>query len=418
MSTLNQFFPSAGGSSSSGPEASNAIRTRVQVTEGGHGATCICLDLITPTLSCTRGTYQISGRGGGVADFNLNIQPGTTCAITVGYGGTSYGTPFNIGPTNNFLPSDTYPTAASTSNCGPYLCGRFGNLGAPSKFGALGFYPNGTRTSTVYRACPASGVGTYCLCITNNYFPSVNLSCLCPTDNILEQNVPCTSVGEFTEYTEFDKGFRGFDLPSGYSCCTKVIPTNSCCCVCQWCCSGLCTNYGPVCYAVGKPGGGADNFKQIDRWSGGVYTEPAPSTCAGRIQDAADCGGYTSYITGAACSYGVGGFVVEPLEPGSASQQSAYLDAPCAKCYCNDTHGPFRFPGSGAGGSSVYCHVLLDPTVPCDPVCPGTPGSVIVQYPTCYAAAVATSPSVIDCSPNTPGFRTYKFLCPGTIQFP
>ena len=46
------------------------------------------------------------------------------------------------------------------------------------------------------------------------------------------------------------------------------------------------------------------------------------------------------------------------------------------------------------------------------------PGTVVVQYPSDFDAASVSSPSVCDCSPATPGFRTYRFLCPGTIVFP
>jgi hypothetical protein len=42
---------------------------------------------------------------------------------------------------------------------------------------------------------------------------------------------------------------------------------------------------------------------------------------------------------------------------------------------------------------------------------------VVIQYPTVYAAAPAF-PGACDCSPATPGCRTYKFNGPGSITLP
>ena len=83
--------------------------------------------------------------------------------------------------------------------------------------------------------------------------------------------------------------------------------------------------------------------------------------------------------------------------------------------HCQDDHSRFRFPGSGAGGNTVWSPNTSFPT---GPYSDGCPGSVIIQYPDEFAAATVSSPSVVDCSPNTPGSRTYKFLCPGSITFP
>tara|TARA_B100000003_G_C10936410_1_gene373488 strand:- start:1045 stop:2310 length:1266 start_codon:yes stop_codon:yes gene_type:complete len=421
MSTLNQFFPSAGGDSSSGSAASNAIRTRVQVTEGGHGASCYTHSVIycTNTNQCCCAPYLTSGRGGGVADFNLNIQPGTTCTITVGYGGTSYNEPFDAGPTQCFIPNSEYPTIPAPTNCGPYWCGKMGSLGGPSKFGALGFYPMGTSEAKFPRYCPASA--TYCMCATVNNFPAVDLNYLCPTDDVREQNLPANSVGNFTDYAEFNKGFRGFSQPSSYSCTCKIIQGSQCDCAPMFCSACGCFAPGNICLGGASSGGGADNCKQIDRWGGEIYTNiPAPlSPCSGkRIPIKVDCGGYTSYITGAACSYGVGGFIVQNLYAPQSPYTSSMVDAPCGKAYCCNEHSQYRFPGSGGGASSVYCCTFMCCIVPGSVECNGCPGSVIVQYPTCYGAAVSTGSSIIDCSPNTPGMRTYKFMCPGTIQFP
>lgn len=65
--------------------------------------------------------------------------------------------------------------------------------------------------------------------------------------------------------------------------------------------------------------------------------------------------------------------------------------------------------GEGSGHGAWRCEgVIMD-------ACPGT---VIIQYPTDYDASSVSSPNVCDCSPQTPGYRTYRFLCPGSITFP
>ena len=70
---------------------------RVQLTEGGGGATYVCHCYTAPANSsqiCVRG--DIAGKGGNVADLNLSVEPGSTCPISVGYGATSYHTLFRM----------------------------------------------------------------------------------------------------------------------------------------------------------------------------------------------------------------------------------------------------------------------------------------------------------------------------------
>lgn len=47
----------------------------------------------------------------------------------------------------------------------------------------------------------------------------------------------------------------------------------------------------------------------------------------------------------------------------------------------------------------------------------GAPGTVIVRYPTQFAAA-PSSPGAVNCSPETPGYHTYKFNSTGSITLP
>jgi len=47
----------------------------------------------------------------------------------------------------------------------------------------------------------------------------------------------------------------------------------------------------------------------------------------------------------------------------------------------------------------------------------GSPGTVIIRYPTAFPAA-PSFPGGTDCSPQTPGFRTYRFNSSGSITLP
>ena len=124
------------------------------------------------------------------------------------------------------------------------------------------------------------------------------------------------------------------------------------------------------------------------------------------------CGGYISDIVKLVqlCAYGVGGNTTVGDAPACAVSLETQE-------WMNDCHTTFRFPGSG-GGQSNSITVVTVPPARYQNYTDGCPGSVIVQYPDDYSAASTSSPSVVDCSPNTPGFRTYKFLCPGSITFP
>lgn len=429
MSTLSQFFGSGGGGSSSG------FPVRVQIQEGGGGASCNChcwTNLPNNSTYCL--AMQISGRGGGHADLNLSIEPGATCPITVGYGGTSYACPFDsitISPPND-------PRGSRPSPC--FLgcnCGKRGYLGGNSAFGSgsccLGFAPGGVGPHCS-STCPVPGGSgtptspTQPFCILALSIPDVecipyfDISNLGPNP-IAAQNIPCRSTtGRLTSYDQRE-GQRAWDT-SQPKYMTRHFPDGTLECqqyFCFW--EGCGINYGT---RVNRAyGGGADQPAQWARWFGAcAITFPGcPCVCTGTPSDRSHCafnnhfqatteccGGVVSTITGAVCGYGVGGSIREhwPCCIPSGSHMINVL-------HCCDDHARFRFPGSGAGGNTAWACSCVWPT---GPYSDGCPGSVIVQYPDEYAAATTSSPSVVDCSPNTPGSRTYKFLCPGTITFP
>ena len=419
MSSINQFFPSAGGLQSPTPATGTPdFPVRVQITEGGGGAGCFAkLDWCTISNNSCEFIY-ISGKGGGVADLNLVLDPGTTCSITVGTGGSSYSVPI----VETKCPDFTYPP---TCTC---ITGIMGEFGGPSKFENYGFYPNGTSAvpeTAPFKPGSAFVPYSYSYALCNK--PSFCVPCLIECDVPVEiQNIPSPSFVDEQLVTNYkqDKGLRLY--LSDRSCRWGCDGISQCCTV-EAVYSPTCVDRSVLCacFQGGFSGGGADNETQMLRWSTGYVCNTSISSplcidffCFSE-KCGSNCGGYTSYITGAVCAYGVGGAkgrkYPTPTSPPLPAANACY----CVNNeLCYHPHAQYRFPGSGGGASTVACAVLEDPTVPCSVICDGCPGSVIVQYPTCFGAAVSTGSSVIDCSPNTPGFRTYKFMCPGTIQFP
>ena len=431
MSTLTQFFGSGGGGGSS-----SGMPVRVQIQEGGGGASCFChywTNVPNNSTYCMGGL--ISGRGGNHADLNLSIDPGAVCPITVGSGGASYSCPF----TNAFTSPPCDPQGARPLNCrANCLCGKRGPLGGVSAFGSgsccLGFAPGGTYlargatcpippgTSTPTSTSPTCFYSCATITIADvEYIPYFDTSNLGPNP-ITNQNIPCKSIsGALTTYGQ-NEGQRIWDSPQPKIMSTHFPAGTLDCneyyhfaCGCGICYGG---NY------MRAYGGGADQPAQITRWFGEcAITFPGmPCACTQTPSDRVSCcnnnqyqetrtccGGVVSTITGAVCAYGVGGSIREGWPRCINNTEMSDV------LHCCDDHSRFRFPGSGAGGNTVWSCTCQFPT---GPYSDGCPGSVIIQYPDEYAAATTSSPSVVDCSPNTPGSRTYKFLCPGSITFP
>ena len=134
--------------------------------------------------------------------------------------------------------------------------------------------------------------------------------------------------------------------------------------------------------------------------------------------------GYVSDITGELKEYGAGGLgriikCFTPAAPSGTNYNAQFCNVGSAPGLWMKRSGTM-FCGSG-GGAPDYCVSPAPNTSTAGTYCyanGGCPGSVIVQYPTEYDAAVTSGPSVVDCSSNTPGYRTYMFLCPGSITLP
>ena len=136
--------------------------------------------------------------------------------------------------------------------------------------------------------------------------------------------------------------------------------------------------------------------------------------------------GYVSDITGELREYGAGGRGIK-----GCTNSDTVPGAPCGEFCVQGAPTPlFCTPWNmfcGSGGGAPY-HCVAPPSCPSTDAyglvngqmayTGGSPGSVIIQYPDEYAAATVSSPNVCDCSPNTPGFRTYAFYQPGSITLP
>jgi hypothetical protein len=105
----------------------------------------------------------------------------------------------------------------------------------------------------------------------------------------------------------------------------------------------------------------------------------------------------------------------------------------CRTSWCRDRLLPSPcLSGYGAGGAGVSAGVIScsGPAPNSIPACyaccyisgpglSGSPGTVIVKYPDVFGTIPGPQrPGSEDCSPNTPGFRTYRFTSPGSITLP
>jgi hypothetical protein len=148
------------------------------------------------------------------------------------------------------------------------------------------------------------------------------------------------------------------------------------------------------------------NQTQISFGGGAFYGNNGLEGSTGPIGPGSGSGGYggssafVTAIAGITTMYGVGG--TGGNAPAGAPERRGYVPAPAQQ---NTGHG-----GSGIGPLS------LSP-LPAAVAPSGSPGLVIVRYPTSLAAAPAF-PGATDISPSTPGYRTYRFTSPGSITLP
>ena len=78
--------------------------------------------------------------------------------------------------------------------------------------------------------------------------------------------------------------------------------------------------------------------------------------------------------------------------------------------------------GQGVGGMTGPCCPTTATTCQCwfaGSGYSGSSGSVTIRYPSSWGATPAPSRSgSVDCSPQTPGYYTYRWTSPGSITLP
>lgn len=338
------------------------MKLEVLILSGGGGASRISS---TPTT-----LYNGGGGGGAVFYGYIDAEPGTTLRIGIGAGGAVGSLPPACPPTCQACGSrggDSYiRTCAGTTR----VVGGGGGAQSGAAVHAAGPWHGGT----------GGGGGN-----------QTTLTC-CTT-------VGFSSPGNLVTYGEYGISGGRSVYASGYHRIGSVsYPFGALCQYTSW--------TGPTQMAsgggsfFGGPGAG---------WH--KYPGPSPSVpCIG----------------GSSAGGGAGG---------SAVNNGAKRDA-AGKGYFSEITGSLEYYGEGSTGSSNPCSTqapstafnntgkggwqsFKPPSCPGGPygAVPGYPGTVVVRYPTCYSASPST-PGGTNCSPQTPGYYTYKYNSTGSLTLP
>lgn len=417
MSLLSQFFPSGGGGQAK-------IKTNMLLVGGGGGGLSA-----SPILPCSGGGRPCqamsgtSGGGGGAGEAyifkNYAISSGAEITVTIGSGGA---TSSNGGTSSICITNENSVTASggkgTITQCSSAFEITYSALENASYGGGNG------------------GRGPVCYC------PS-------PTVPGASQSACCGSVASFS--------FCG--QPSLLSCTSPGSPT----CI---------FNYGDDGIVIkgrsssgGTTGGGLPGLSSLSM-SGGGGGGGGGASCAGSSGCPADPGnnntgspitcfrggpggpggpGLCSDILGSIQSFAAGGgggggnttlngpvpigaVPVSPAEATEACARPSVGTSPTGGCGgqasiygsnfpaliplcngCPGCDGTANFGGGGGGGGWGWFSTGTGGS--------GGSGIVVIQYPTQYSVAPAF-PGACDCSPATPGCRTYKFNGPGSITLP
>lgn len=358
MSTLAQFFGSAGSSGSNVP-------ARILLVEGGSGAyaTTNFNAVGSPYVS-----YSCSGgMGGNVMELDFSISPGTY-PVTVGAGATSN----NCCTVCFFMPYQPMYQ---------YIC--WGAAGGISAFSNLGTCP--TPTCTV------------------NYIPCS------PTPTITVSRTPY--ISPYTKsFLATKSGSNNFSFSvCGRYCSLQCSQTGvNVCGVGPYGCSPLPGTQMRCPSHYGFPGA-YTSYRALRGYPTSPSTTSPYNVCSLLRVDGVErsvLGAYVSDITGCVCAYGGSGTGIGPFcSITSCCQNSGTSSSICNYYLLGYYNDPRAFVGSGRGASSITGPASGN----------ACPGSVTITYPTSFPAATVSSPCVLDCSPQTPGRRTYRFLCPGSF---
>jgi hypothetical protein len=420
MSLLSQFFPSGGGAK---------IKTSMLLVGGGGGGGCTGPDPFTPAP--IRGTVNERGGGGGgggagtVYRFNdFYISSNSTITVTVGAGGNN-----NSDGGNSCIcicNQDLFITAGGRSGASPTVI----NSNCP--------VTDDIYSTTSQIRCGLGGGGKGFVCQTQ---PPANAhsSNPCSTNNGGCGITWCGSSGSLSSILN----------PSCLSSCSIIATTQTACGAVSrgvyisqsGGSGGSKTPYG-TCYAGASGGGGwGSSFvgcpSQLNPSAGG-YVPCGLSQALAIPQCGSGGSGTFSSITGSNTEYAAGGggggganggtpppafspyiycivFMGRPgISPtGGCGGRGAIFSSPYGGTICTPACGGINATANlgGGGGGAGYA--------PTSTLAGGNGGSgtFVIQYPNAYPAAPAF-PGACDCSPATPGSRTYRFNGPGSIILP
>jgi hypothetical protein len=335
--------------------SSSEIESRILIVDGGQGAGYGAAPA-TPN--------RVAGAGGRVYELNVLLISGSVCPVTVGYGGTSANRTANI-----YCPGPPYSPPGTRVLSTSSILGDYGSF---SSFSTLQLSCNYPISSCPLGLPPACGFGRC-------YIPQSDFTKLLTLD-ASKQVVPLSTYDQNPGKAELEE---------------YAIPTNPMYCLARGGIYDPCSTSNLSCYQVLS---NALRNSQIS-YNACVY-DLTYATGGGY-----DRGGHVSDITGCICVYGAGGL------------KGYFYGSPTPAACCAATTPPselcrteYTYTGSGAGAPTLGGAPI--------PTINGCPGIVVVQYPTIHGCAITSSPNVCDCSPLTPGYRTYKFYCPGTITLP
>jgi hypothetical protein len=428
MSLLSQFFPS--GSSAGGSKT----KVNMLLVSGGGGGGSTGPDPCVPApirgTACERGGGGGGGGAGTAYRFDeFYIANNSTISVTIGSGGNSDSDGGNS--CICICNQDLFIAMGGKSGASPTVI-----YSSPSVFNdiysALSFVTcglGGGGRGSVNISSPAPCVySSNCNAINTNgpgfrwcgpsgdlsYIPNpLSQNCICNEAVRAITSTPCGKISRGVYFSPYlsrggcDFGGFGFfgvgasgagGVGSGRescsSCLSPALPSPTYTPIAPFAIpvasSGGCGIYSSITgtcveYAAGGGGGGGSTIYP----PGAVPLISAPNYCSifgtsGGSSTTGGCGG-------------VGLLVCTPYG-------SVVFNATAG---CNATA---NLGGGGGGAGFMPCGCTLSGGN-------GGSGVFVIQYPTVIPAAPAF-PGACDCSPSTPGFRTYKFNGPGSITLP
>lgn len=382
MSTFSQFFPIGGGGDG---DSTAKMDVDVFILSGGGGAAI---------SGGTSPPQAQSGHGGGGAVFQgtIPIKPGSTVPIVVGGGGAGHsGQP---SPTNQHgaiggCSKITYPEGT--------LCVAGGGGGAPTclYIGSIRTVYCSLEPTSPYVACRGThtagtgGSGGDCR------IPGNDTNCECGLHD------GPGGVGPSQDYVNqggrsiYGTGQYIFEALAMCQTDNRIVKAR------QWC------------------GTSTMNHK-YGQFSGGTATGGV-KVCS---QTNGECY-FNSFASG-----GAGSSAIIHYSEDSGIESSSFVAA-AGKGVCSDITGTLLEYGMGASAvdTAIWPSVGAGKTNfggggraqkrpdGCADSANGGSGTVVVRYPTQFAAA-PSFPGANDCSPATPGYYTYKFDSTGSITLP